>query len=136
MSKTKFSVIGKPLRKVDAMGKCTGETRYANDLELPRMCYAKLLRSPHPHARIHGIRAEKALQLEGVYGVITGADLPVKFGIMPSTEDEEALAVEKVRHVGDPVAAVAASTEAIAERALQLIEVDYEVLKPILSIEE
>jgi len=136
MSKTKFSVIGKPLRKVDAMGKCTGETRYANDLELPRMCYAKLLRSPHPHARIHGIRTEKALQLEGVYGVITGADLPVKFGIMPSTEDEEALAVEKVRHVGDPVAAVAAATEAIAERALQLIEVDYELLKPILSIEE
>jgi len=136
MSKTKFSVIGKPLRKVDAMGKCTGETRYANDLELPRMCYAKLLRSPHPHARIHGIRAEKALQLEGVYGVITGADLPVKFGIMPSTEDEEALAVEKVRHVGDPVAAIAAATEAIAEQALQLIEVDYELLKPILSIEE
>ncbi len=136
MSKKNFSVIGKPLRKVDAMGKCTGETRYANDLELPRMCYAKLLRSPHPHARIHGIRTEKALLLEGVYGVITGSDLPVKFGIMPSTEDEEALAVEKVRYVGDPVAAVAASTEAIAERALQLIEVDYEVLKPILSIEE
>jgi 4-hydroxybenzoyl-CoA reductase subunit alpha len=136
MSKKNFSVIGKPLRKVDAMGKCTGETRYANDLELPRMCYAKLLRSPHPHARIHGIRTEKALLLEGVYGVLTGSDLPVKFGIMPSTEDEEALCVEKVRYVGDPVAAVAASTEAIAERALQLIEVDYEVLKPILSIEE
>jgi 4-hydroxybenzoyl-CoA reductase subunit alpha len=136
MSKTKFSVIGKPLRKVDAMGKCTGETRYANDLELPRMCYAKLLRSPHPHARIRSIRTEKAILLEGVYGVITGSDLPVKFGIMPSTEDEEALAVEKVRYVGDPVAAVAASTEAIAERALQLIEVDYELLKPILSIEE
>jgi 4-hydroxybenzoyl-CoA reductase subunit alpha len=136
MSKTKFSVIGKPLRKVDAMGKCTGETRYANDLELPRMCYAKLLRSPHPHARIRSIRTERAILLEGVYGVITGSDLPVKFGIMPSTEDEEALAVEKVRYVGDPVAAVAASTEAIAERALQLIEVDYELLKPILSIEE
>ena len=136
MRKTNFSVIGKPLRKVDAMGKCTGETRYANDFELPRMCYAKLLRSPHPHARIHGIRTERALLLEGVYGVITGSDLPVKFGIMPSTEDEEALAVEKVRYVGDPVAAVAASTEAIAERALQLIEVDYELLKPILSIEE
>ena len=136
MTKTNFSVIGKPLRKVDAMGKCTGETRYANDLDLPRMCYAKLLRSPHPHARIRSISTERAILLEGVYGVITGADLPVKFGIMPSTEDEEALAVEKVRHVGDPVAAVAASTEAIAERALQLIEVDYEVLKPILSIEE
>ncbi|MGE5817767.1 MAG: xanthine dehydrogenase family protein molybdopterin-binding subunit, partial [Deltaproteobacteria bacterium] len=136
MSKSKFSVIGKPLPKVDAMGKCTGETRYANDLELARMCYARLLRSPHPHARIHGIRAEKALQLEGVYGVITGADLPVKFGIMPSTEDEEALAVDKVRYVGDPVAAVAAVNESIAEKALQLIDVEYEILKPILSIED
>ncbi|HXK27599.1 MAG TPA: xanthine dehydrogenase family protein molybdopterin-binding subunit [Candidatus Binatia bacterium] len=136
MSKTNFSVIGKPLRKVDAMGKCTGETRYANDFDLPRMCYAKLLRSPHPHARIRSISTERALSLEGVYGVITGADLPVKFGIMPSTEDEEALAVEKVRYVGDPVAAVAAASESIAEKALQLIQVDYEILKPILSIEE
>jgi 4-hydroxybenzoyl-CoA reductase alpha subunit len=118
------------------MGKCTGETRYANDFELPRMCYAKLLRSPHPHARIRSISTERALSLEGVYGVITGADLPVKFGIMPSTEDEEALAVEKVRYVGDPVAAVAAASESIAEKALQLIQVDYEILKPILSIEE
>lgn len=136
MSKANFSVIGKPLPKVDAMGKCTGETRYANDFDFPRMAYAKLLRSPHPHARIHGIRTEKALRLEGVYAVITGADLPVKFGIMPSTEDEEALAVEKVRYVGDPVAAVAAASENVAEQALQLIDVDYEILKPILSIEE
>jgi 4-hydroxybenzoyl-CoA reductase alpha subunit len=136
MSKSKFSVIGKPLPKVDAMGKCTGETRYANDLELPRMCYAKLLRSPHPHARIRSINTARALSLDGVYGVITGADLPVKFGIMPSTEDEEALAVDKVRYVGDPVAAVAAASELIAEKALQLIDVEYEILKPILSIEE
>ena len=136
MSKSNLSVIGKPLPKVDVMGKCTGETRYANDLELPRMCYARLLRSPHPHARIHGIRTDKALQLEGVYGIITGADLPVKFGIMPSTEDEEALAVDKVRYVGDPVAAVAAVSESVAEEALQLIDVEYEVLKPILSIED
>ena len=111
--KTSFSVIGKPLPKVDAMAKCTGETRYANDMEFPRMAHAKLLRSPHPHARIHGIRIERALALEGVYGVITGVDLPEKFGIMPSTQDEEALAVEKVRYVGDPVAAVAASSETV-----------------------
>ncbi len=136
MSKTNFSVIGKPLPKVDAMGKCTGETRYANDLELPRMCYGRLLRSPHPHARVRGIRTERALSLEGVYAVITGADLPVKFGILPATEDEEALAAEKVRHVGDPVAAIAAASESVAEKALQLIDVDYELLKPILSIED
>jgi 4-hydroxybenzoyl-CoA reductase alpha subunit len=136
MNKRNFSVIGKPLPKVDAMGKCTGETRYANDFELPRMSYGKLLRSPHPHARVRAIRPERALLVEGVYGVITGADLPQKFGILPATEDEEALAVEKVRYVGDPVAAVAAASETIAERALQLIDVEYEVLKPILSIED
>lgn len=131
-----FSVIGKPLRKVDAMAKCVGETRYADDLDLPRMTFAKLLRSPLPHARIRGIRTDKAVALEGVYAVITGADLPEKFGIMPSTQDEEALAIEKVRYAGDPVAAIAASSEAVAEKALNLIEVDYEPLKPILSIEE
>jgi 4-hydroxybenzoyl-CoA reductase subunit alpha len=136
MSKKTFSVIGKPLPKVDAMGKCTGETRFANDFELARMCYARLLRSPHPHARIRGIRTDRAVALEGVYGVLTGADLPQKFGIMPATEDEEALAVDKVRYVGDPVAAVAAVSEPIAEQALQLIDVDYEVLKPILTIED
>lgn len=134
--KKRFSVIGKPLPKVDALAKCVGETRYADDLSLPRMLWAKLLRSPHPHARIRSIRTEKAERLEGVYAVITGKDLPEKYGIMPSTQDEEALAVEKVRFVGDPVAAVAAADEWIAERALQLIEVNYEVLRPILSIEE
>ncbi|HZD41649.1 MAG TPA: molybdopterin cofactor-binding domain-containing protein, partial [Terriglobales bacterium] len=136
MSKKNFAVIGKRLPKIDAMESCTGEMRYANDIELPRMAFGKLLRSPHPHARIHGVHIDRALSLDGVYGIIVGADLPQKFGILPATEDEEALAVEKVRHVGDAVAAVAAASEAIAEKAVQLIEVDYEVLKPILSIEE
>ncbi|MFQ5902057.1 MAG: xanthine dehydrogenase family protein molybdopterin-binding subunit [Candidatus Binatia bacterium] len=136
MKREGFSVIGKPLPKVDAMAKCTGETRYADDLSLPRMIFAKLLRSPYPHAKIHGIRTIRAADLKGVYAVITGRDLPEKFGIMPSTQDEEALVTEKARYVGDPVAAVAAQSEAIAEQALKLIEVDYEVLRPVLSIEE
>jgi len=136
VEKRKFSVIGKPLRKVDALAKCVGETRYADDIELPRMLYAKQLRGSYPHARIRSIDTERARQLPGVYAVIIGVDLPEKFGIMPSTQDEEALAIEKVRYAGDPVAAVAASTESLAEEALRLIEVDYEPLKPILSIEE
>lgn len=136
MKERKFSVIGKPLPKIDAMAKCAGETHYADDLSFSRMIYAKLLRSPHPHARLRSISTERAAGLDGVYAVITGKDLPEKFGIMPSTQDEEALAVEKVRYVGDPVAAVAASTETLAEKALELIDVDYEVLKPVLSIEE
>jgi len=136
MQKKAFSVIGKPLRKVDALAKCAGETRYADDLVLPRMLYAKLLRSPHPHARVRRVYTEKAAFLDGVVGVITGADLPVKFGILPSTQDEEALATEKVRYVGDAVAAVAAVSEEIAEAAAELIEVDYEVLPPVLTIED
>ena len=136
MKKEKLSVIGKPLRKVDAMAKCAGETIYADDLNLPRTIYAKLLRSPHPHARVLNVNAARALNLDGVFAVITGEDLPQKFGIMPSTEDEEALAVDKVRYAGDPVAAVAAASESLAEKALGYIDVEYEVLKPILSIEE
>src|SRR5918999_2819694 len=128
MKKKTYSVIGKPLRKVDAMAKCAGETIYADDLVLPRMIYGKLLRSPHPHARVHGINAARALQLEGVYAVITGADLPEKFGIMPSTQDEEALVIDKARYAGDPVVAVAAATESLADKALGMINVDYEVL--------
>ena len=136
MKERKFSVIGKPLPKIDAMAKCAGETLYADDLSFSRMIYAKLLRSPHPHAILRSISTERAAGLDGVYAVITGKDLPEKFGIMPSTQDEEALAVEKVRYVGDPVAAVAASTETLAEKALELIDVDYEILKSVLSIEE
>ena len=128
MTNKKLSVIGKPLRKVDAMAKCAGETVFADDLNLPRMTYAKLLRSPHPHARVLSIDAARALKLDGVFTVITGQDLPEKFGIMPSTQDEEALVIDKARYAGDPVAAVAAETESLAEQALGLIDVEYEVL--------
>jgi len=136
MRKKGFSVIGKPLPKVDAMAKCAGETVYADDLHLPRMTYAKLLRSPHPHARVLRVNPERALRLEGVYAVLTGKDLPEKFGIMPATQDEEALALDKVRYVGDPVAAVAAVSETLADKALGYIDVEYEILKPILTIED
>ncbi|HEX2226356.1 MAG TPA: xanthine dehydrogenase family protein molybdopterin-binding subunit [Candidatus Binatia bacterium] len=135
-NKKEFSVIGKPLRKIDAMAKCAGETIYADDLNLPRTIYGKLLRSPHPHARVLGVNPARALALEGVYAVITGQDLPEKFGIMPSTQDEEALVTDRVRYAGDPVAAVAAASESLAEKALGYIDVEYEVLKPILTIEE
>jgi 4-hydroxybenzoyl-CoA reductase subunit alpha len=131
-----FSVIGKPLPKIDAAGKVTGATRYADDLSLPRMLFGRVLRSPHPHAAIRSIDVSEAALLEGVHAVLTGSDLPVKFGIMPTSQDEEALAISKVRYVGDPVAAVAAASEAIAEHALKLIAVEYEPLAPVMSIEE
>ena len=136
-NKHKFSVIGKPLPKIDAWGKVTGETRYADDFFLPRMAYGKLLRSSHPHAVIKRIDTTRAKALPGVYAVITGWDLPrVKFGILPVSQDEEALCTEKVRMVGDAVAAVAAVDEETAERACRLINVEYEPLPALMSIEE
>ncbi len=137
MTNGKFSVIGQSLPKIDAWAKVTGETRFADDLVLPRMAYAKLLRSPHAHALIRRIDVTRAKALPGVYAVITGHDLPrVKFGILPVSQDEEALCVDKVRMVGDAVAAVAAVDEETAERAARLIEVEYEPLKPLMSIQE
>ena len=106
MSKNAFTVVGQPLPKIDAWAKVTGETRYADDLVLPRMAFGKLLRSPHAHALIKQIDTARARALPGVYAVITGHDLPrVKFGILPVSQDEEALCVDKVRMVGDAVAA-------------------------------
>ncbi len=137
MKDGKLSVIGQSLPKIDAWAKVTGDTKFADDMVLPRMAHGKLLRSPHPHARIKRIDTSRAAALPGVYAVITGHDLPrVKFGILPVSQDEEALCVEKVRMVGDPVAAVAAVDEETAERAAELIEVEYDPLKALMSIEE
>jgi len=126
---SRLRVVGQPLRKVDATAKVTGATRFADDLFLPRMLYAKLLRSPHPHARIASIDLSKARDLPGVKAVLMGRDLPIPFGILPVSQDEHALALDKVRFVGDPVAAVAATTEEIATQALDLIRVEYEPLR-------
>ena len=136
MSK-RFSIVGQPLPKIDAWGKVTGDTRYADDLTLPRMAYGKLLRSPHAHARITRIDTTRAAAVPGVYAVITGGDLPrVKFGILPVSQDEEALCIDKVRMVGDAVAAVAAVDEETADRACRLIDVEYEPLPALMSIQE
>ena len=129
-------VVGRAQRKVDATDKVSGRTLFADDLTLPRMLFAKLLRSPHPHARIVGINTDRAAALEGVKAVITGEALPIPFGILPVSEDEHALAPDMVRFIGDPVAAVAATSEEVATAALDLIEVDYDVLKHIASIDD
>jgi len=93
----KFQVVGTPRPKVDAYAKVTGRAVYADDIMLPRMLYGRLLRSPHAHARILSMDTSRALALPGVLAVITGEDLPQKFGILPSSQDEHALAVDKVR---------------------------------------
>ncbi len=131
-----YRVIGTPRPKVDAYAKVTGRALYADDIMLPRMLHGRLLRSPHPHARILSIDTRRALELPGVVAILTGEDLPQKFGILPSSQDEYALAIDKVRYVGDPVAAVAALDPDILDEALKLIQVEYEVLPALMSIDE
>jgi CO/xanthine dehydrogenase Mo-binding subunit len=131
-----LKVIGKPFRKVDARAKCTGQTKFADDIFLPRMLYCKILRSHLPHALIKNIDVSKAMELPGVNGIITGKDLPIPYGILPVSQDEHALCIDKVRFIGDPVAAVAAIDEDTAFDAMNLIEVEYEPLQTISSIEE
>src|SRR5579859_4502545 len=129
-------VIGVPRRRVDARAKVTGQTRFADDIFLPRMAYCKLLRSPHPHARIRRIDASRAQAHPGVYVVLTGKDVPIEYGILPVSQDEQALCVNHVRHVGDPGAAVVAREELTAFEALDLIEMEYEILPTIADPEE
>ncbi|HIM44309.1 MAG TPA: aldehyde oxidase, partial [Deltaproteobacteria bacterium] len=128
--------IGKSWAQVDGLAKAKGETVYADDMFLPRMLFAKMLRSPHPHARIKSIDLTQALKRPGVVAAMTGKDLPIPFGILPVSQDEESLCVDKVRMIGDPVAAVAAIDEETAESALEDIVVEYELLPSVLTIED
>src|SRR4051812_9986261 len=131
-----FSIIGKPVAFVDAAEKVTGGGKYTDDLSVPGMLIGKVLHSPHPHARIVRIDATRALALDGVVAVVTGKDAPTPYGILPVGHDEHALALDKARYVGDNVACVAAVDEATAERALELIDVEYELLPAWFDPEE
>ena len=131
-----FAIIGKPVAMVDAAEKTTGSGKYADDLSLPDMLVGKILHSPYPHARIRRIDTSQAEKLDGVVAVAIGGDAPNPYGILPVGHDEHALAIDKVRYVGDNVACVAAIDEATAEKALQLIAVDYEVLPAYFDPED
>ena len=127
--------IGKPIRFKGAESKVTGKSRYLDDLELPNMLHMKILRSPHAHARVSGIDTSAAQSLPGVKAVLTAADCPnTKFGL--DVADSTILARGKVRYAGEEVAAVAAESIATAERAIELIRVDYEILPSCASPEE
>ncbi len=128
--------IGQPFRRVDGRAKVTGTTRFADDLHFPRLCYLRLVRSTMPHARIVNIDLGRAAEVPGVLAFLTGVEMPETFGILPVSQDEHALCPEKVRFVGDPVAAVAAITEDAAHEAALRVEVDYEPLEPIASLEQ
>jgi 4-hydroxybenzoyl-CoA reductase subunit alpha len=124
-----MKIIGTPRRRVDGRAKVTGQTTFADDLMLPRMVHCKLLRSTIPHARILRIDVSRALAHPGVHLALTGRDFPIPYGILPVSQDEHALATDRVRFVGDPVAAVIARDELTAFEALDLIDVEYEPLR-------
>jgi len=134
---SEYSVIGKPTTNVDGAAKVTGEAVYTFDMTLPNMLYGKLLRSPHPHAKIVSIDTSEAEKLPGVKAVITGKDTPGgKYGLwrrFHELADQEVLATTKVRFIGEPVVAVAAISEDIAEKAIDLIKVEYEPLPAVFE---
>src|SRR2546427_7085286 len=133
---TNFSIIGKPTAVVDAAEKTTGAGKYTDDLSVAGMLVGKILHSPYPHARIKRIDTSRAEKLDGVVAVAVGQDAPNPYGTLPVGHDEHALARDKVRYVGDNVPCAAAVDEATAERALELIEVEYEILPAYFDPEE
>jgi carbon-monoxide dehydrogenase large subunit len=120
--------------RVDSLEKVTGQAVYGVDVDLPGMLYGAALRSPLPHAKIIEIDASAALKAPGVRAVVTGKDFPYYFGDM--VRDQPFLAIDRVRYVGDPVAAVAADTEAMALEAVEMIRVKYEPLPAVFDPRE
>ncbi len=131
MKNADFRIIGKPRRRVDARAKVSGQTRFADDISFPRMLHCKLLRSRHAHAILRRVDVSHARSAPGVHAVLTGSDFPVNYGILPVSQDEEPLCRDRVRFVGDAIAAVIATTEEAAADAIEKIDVEYEPLKTI-----
>ena len=132
-----MTVIGTNLRRIDGIEKVSGQGLFAGDLRLPGMAYAKVLRSPLPHARIRRIDPARAAALAGVVAVLSRNNLNVASNAFGAyVRDQQILATDKVRYAGDMVAAVAALDEAVAEEALGLIDVEYEELPAVYTIDE
>ncbi|MFQ5825897.1 MAG: xanthine dehydrogenase family protein molybdopterin-binding subunit [Dehalococcoidia bacterium] len=130
----KYSVVGRPVPRVDAVEKVTARAIFGTDTVLPGMLHGKILRSPYAHARIVAIDTSKAKSMPGVRAVLTAGDVPERR--MGTIKDQPILAREKVRYIGDAVAAVAAVDEEIAERAVESIEVEYEELPAVFDPQE
>ena len=137
--------IGSPIKRKEDLRFLTGTAQYIDDVKLPEMLHAAILRSPHPHARITGIDAAEARDLPGVHGVYSFADIaplakpiPVRVFNLPGLEDflQLPLARDKVRYVGEPVAVVVAESRYLAEDALEAIRVDYEPLPPVTDVRQ
>ncbi|PYN77843.1 MAG: aldehyde oxidase [Candidatus Rokuibacteriota bacterium] len=137
MSARPLRVVGQPVPRVDGLEKVTGRARYVTDLVIPGMAHAKVLRSPYAHTRVRKVDVTRARALTGVLAALCGADLTwcePYYG--PAYRDRPVLAIDVARYEGEPVAAVAAVDEATAAAALDLIEVDYEPLSPVITLEE
>ena len=133
--------VGKSVPRIDGKGIVTGQTKYAFDVSFPNMLIGKMIRSPHPHARILKIDTSRAEKLPGVRAIITAKDTyNIKFGsneyFFPHTVDQMALESEKVRYVGDEIGAVAAVDQETAEEAVRLVDIQYEVLPHVVDVEE
>ncbi|MEK6601936.1 MAG: molybdopterin cofactor-binding domain-containing protein, partial [Candidatus Binatota bacterium] len=132
-----LKIAGTSAPRLDGVEKVTGKALYTGDMDLPGMGFAKILRSPVPHARLVKIDAGKAEKLPGVYAALTRDDITGLNYLYGATyKDQSIVAVDKVRYAGDPVAAVLAVDEATAEEALALIDVEYEDLAAVTNIEE
>ena len=137
--KESFSIIGTNYPKIDGEEKVTGRAMYAGDIRLPGMLYCKFVRSPHPHARILSIDTSEAEKLPGVKAISTGEDYVNTLGcveIDQATADKMPLCTDKVRYIGDEVVAIAAVSERIAQKACELVKVEYEVLPAYLTPQE
>ncbi len=134
MSENKYSVIGKSKPKIDGREKVTGAAKYTGDLKFPNMLFGKILTSPHAHAKILSIDTSEAEKMPGVKAVITHKDVPtLKYGISPARWDENIFCSDKVRFIGDKVAAVACIDEETCYRAMKAIKVEYEVLPAVVD---
>ena len=134
MMKDDFNIVGKRVVRSDSLAKVTGTAKYTADLKLPNMLIAKVLRSPYPHARIKSIDVSEALKVPGVKAAVSGFDTyGIKWGVFKYTQDHTMLPTDKVRYVGEDVAAVAAVDEETAIQALSLIKVDYEPLPAVFD---
>jgi len=133
---SKFKVVGKPKPYIEAIKKVKGAADYADDIYTKNALHCRFLRSTHAHAKIESIDTSVADKMEGVYKIVTGQELKNKFGVLPISEDETALAIEKTRYIGEIVVAVAASSAEIALEAIKNIKVVYKPLKEYFSSDD
>ncbi len=133
---SKFNMVGKGRPYIEAKKKVQGAADYADDIQTKNALFTKFVRSTHAHAKINKIDTSKAEAFPGVRAVLTGEELPVKFGVLPISQDERAMAISKTRYIGEIVVAIAADTEEIATEACKLIRIDYTPIRPFFDMKE